>query len=408
MISFTKKKLYELMPLALLFVALFVFTYNFYEYGDQQFSDLANSFLHYKLYFLDSSYYNQHLIDNVFFNNHYYWPLGPFPAVVLMPFVWLGNIFKFYFFQGNLNFFLVILLSYLIFKLARKINFSITDSTYWCVAFIFSSMFLSIAMISSSWYFAHTITVLLLFLALLENFGKKRYFLIGLVLGLVLLTRLTAFIGILFFVFDILLEKNYNWPEKIKNILKLALIPIICLILLLTYNYARFNNPLDQGYRAQILQSAFMVDKNHYGLFNLKYLPRGLYYSLISMPKPVLESDSRLLKFPFVKADPWGMSIFLTSPYLIYLFFIKIKNKAAIKLLLTSAIIWLIISASFFIGWTQFGFRYALDFMPLLFVAFMMIYKDHKEKISTSLKTIIILSAIFNLYLLYVTFLSSL
>ncbi len=406
MFKFIEKNIYNLIPLTFILAVLFVFisVSNLYQPVnrlDQQFSELARAFLHYKLYFLDSSIYNNYIFDNVLFNGHYYWPLGPLPAVILMPFVWLGSIWQVYFYQSYLNFFLVLLIAYLIFKLARRLNFLATDSAYWSVAFVFSSMFLGVAIVSSSWYFAQTVTVLLLFLALLEYFGQRRYFLIGIILGLVLLTRATAFIGILFFLLDILWSDVPNWRIKFKNIGQLAVGSLLGLIILFSYNYARFQDPLDQGYRAQILSAEFMADKDNYGLFNFKYLPRGIYYSLLSLPQPVFNSSTHLIDFPFLKSDRWGMSIFLTSPYLLYLFFMKIKKKKAVMLLITSIIIWLIISASFFIGYTQFGFRYALDFWPLLFTAFMITYQDNREKMGRMLKIIIIVSAIFNLYLLF-------
>lgn len=378
----------------------FIFYYSFFHNFPQQFSELANSFLHYKLYFLDSSTFSKNVLDTVLFNNHFYWPLGPLPAIFLMPFVKIGNFFNFYFYQGYLNFFLVLLLGYLIFKLACRLHFSALEAAYWSIAFIFSSMFLGVAMLSASWYFAQTIVVVLLFLALLEYFGKKRYFLIGALFGLILLTRVTAFFGILFFTWAILTEPKITWNLKIQNIFKLAAMPLLCLILLFSYNYARFNNPLDQGYRGQILTGDFMRDKNNYGLFNIKYLPRGIYYSLINTPQPVFNSESHLLNFPYIKTDGWGLSIFLTSPYLLYLFFLKIKNKKAIILFIVSMMIWLLIATSYFTGYIQFGFRYALDFMPLLFTGFMLVYKDARGKMSPNLKIIIILSAIFNLYLL--------
>jgi len=400
--NFTKINIYPLIPLIFLLTiaTILLFYFNFSFQYNQQFSELANSFLQHKFFFLNNSPYNQYISDNVYFKNHYYWPLGPFPAIALMPFIQLGHLFNFYFFQGYLNFFLVLLIFYLIFKLARKIDFSPLESIYLSTAFILSSMFLGVAVFSFSWYFAQTIVVLLLFLALLEYFGKKRYFLIGLIFGLILLSRVTASIGILFFLADTISEKNINPKIKIQNTLKLAIIPAICLILLGGYNYVRFNNPFDQGYRAQILDINSMHDKNNYGLFNLKYLPRGIYYSLINIPEPVFNTETHLLSFPFVRDNRWGLSIFLTSPYLLYLFFTKIKKKREKLLILTSILIWLTIAASFFTGYIQFGFRYALDFMPLLFTAFMIVYKKSEERMSNNLKMIIIISAIFNFYLL--------
>lgn len=381
---------------------LFLFAYNYNSVvliNNQQFSELANSFLHQKLYFLDNSPFNKYISDNVYFNSHYYWPLGPLPAIILMPFVQLANILGFYFFQGYLNFFLVLLIFYSIYKISNKIGYKKIESIYWAFAFIFSSMFFGVALISNSWYFAQTITVFLLFLTFLEYFYKKRYLLIGFLFGLILLTRLTAFLCIIFFLFDILLQKS-NWTSKLKNVFKIAVFPSICLIFLCLYNYFRFNNFFDQGYFAQILSAGFMADKNSLGLFNLKYLPRGIYYSLINIPSPVYSSETHLLIPPFIKPDHWGMSIFVTSPYLIYLFFMKIKNKKALALLITSVIVGLFILSSFFIGFIQFGFRYALDFMPLLFLAFIMIYKEQNIRMSKTLKTIIIISAFINFYLL--------
>lgn len=402
---FKKKFDNKIYLLFFLFAAALFTAVSFFEIStSQQFSELANSFLHGKTYFLDGSYFNNRLRDNTPFMGHYYWPLGPFPAVVLMPFVGLFGFFGFYFFQSYLNYFLVLGIAYLVFLLARKIKYSDLDAFFLSVAFVFGSVFFGVAPHSSSWYFAQTITVFLLFLAIWEYFGKKRHWLIGLFLGMVLLTRVTAAVAILFFALDILLKKSLSQKVKIEKLAKLFVIPAICFLLLSTYNYVRFGDPLDQGYRAQILFEQFDVDKEEYGLFNIQYLPRGIYYSLLAMPNPNINSDTHNLAFPFVVADPWGMSIFVNSPFLLYLFFLKIKKKRAKLLIITSYVIWFGIAASVFIGHKQFGFRYALDFMPLLFTAFMITYRDNFSKLSRNLKLLIIFSGLTNVYLLYTLF----
>lgn len=396
-----KKNLPTFFPIATVTAVLgsLIIKLNFYSNSAQHFTELAKSFLHHHLYFLENSVYTQLIGDTVLFNNHYYWPLGPLPAVILIPFVWIGELFKFYFYQGYLNLFLVILIYFAIYKISRKFNYTIKDSLYWSTAFVFSSMFLGVAAIGYSWYFAQTITVYLLFLALCEYFEKKRYYLIGLFLGLILLTRVTAFFCILFFISDIILSSE-SIDKKIKNFSKLLIAPIICLGLLLLYNYFRFQSPFDQGYFYQILSLDNTLDKRNFGLFNIRYLPRGLYYSLFNMPMPVYSSETHFLTFPFIKKDIFGMSIFVTSPYLLYLLFLKNINKKIWLLLGTSILVWLFIICSFFSGSNQFGFRYALDFFPLLFVAFMMAYKNEKSEIGWILKIFIILSAFLNFYLL--------
>lgn len=57
-----------------------VFGFNLTVSVDQQFSYLAESFLQGKTYFLASPAFGY---DTVFFQGKYYWPLGPFPAVLL-------------------------------------------------------------------------------------------------------------------------------------------------------------------------------------------------------------------------------------------------------------------------------------------------------------------------------------
>jgi hypothetical protein len=61
---------------------------------DQQFSYLAESFLQGKTYFLAPAAFGY---DTVFFQGKYYWPLGPFPAVLLLPFLLVFRSFGLFF-----------------------------------------------------------------------------------------------------------------------------------------------------------------------------------------------------------------------------------------------------------------------------------------------------------------------
>jgi hypothetical protein len=391
----------ENIPLLFLIIAFFslIFARNFYFNISQHFSYLADSFLHGKFYFLKDVILKIGTdSDMVFYNDKYYWPLGPLPAVILMPAVFIFKFLNLFFYQGYLQFFLILLILLILFNISRKIDFSKLDSLYLASAFLFSSMFLGVALISSSWYFAQVITVFLIFFALWEYFNKKRYFLIGIIFGLVFLTRVTAGLGLLFFILEILLNKK-NIKNKIKDIFLLLLPFILIASLLFFYNYLRFNNFLEQGYGLQILYGTGSANRD-YGLFNLKHLAGNIYYSIFSMPLPIfMDNLSQVLKFPFIKANPWGMSIFLTSPYLFYLFFLKFKDKISHLLLITIIFIAIPISLYYGIGFMQFGYRYALDFFPFLFLLFIINYRNKYKFLSENLKILIILSSLFNLYL---------
>lgn len=407
MINKNNKTNLIILALAVIFFFSLLLALNFSNTAEQQFSYLSYSFLKGKVFFLEQSDILPHpqtLSDVVYWNNHYYWHQGPLPAIVLLPFTLIFKKINLVFYQGFLQFFLVVLIFLICFKIAKKLKYSLEDALYLAYAFCFASMFLGVAMLSWSWYYAQVVTVFLLFLALLEYFHKKRYFIIGIIFGALVLTRVTAGIGIIFFFLEIIFINKQE--KKLKKISQLIIPFLFVASLLLIYNYARFGDCLEQGYSLCALgsldnQHEALVEARSYGIFNLKHLPGNIYYSLLATPLPVFrDSVSHVLKFPFLKANPWGMSIFLTSPYLIYLFFLKYRDKMSYILLATIVSVAIPIYLYYGIGYVQLGFRYALDFMPFLFLLFMRNYALKYQSLGVKLKILIIFSSFLNLYLL--------
>lgn len=119
-----KKISSEAIVLSCLLFLLFIviLSFNAISVNEQHFSQLANSFLHGQAHFLSDVPYTANTSDIVFFNNNFYWSLGPFPAILLMPFVAFANLLGFFFFQGYLNIILVLLVFYLIFCLYENSN----------------------------------------------------------------------------------------------------------------------------------------------------------------------------------------------------------------------------------------------------------------------------------------------
>ena len=400
----------ELEVVVLMFLILFAFKYlfinNYRDAGPEpHFSFLADSFLHGKTYLLE--YPENHpssLTDVVSWGNRYYWPEGPFPAVLLMPFVLMSGIFGVLFHQAYLQFFLTILVFLVFFRLGRKLGYSVLESWYIAAAFCFGSMFIGTALVGMSWYFSQITAVLLFSLALLEYFGKKRWWLIGTLFGLLLLTRMTAALGIIFFILDILPGD----PSRKKKLLVSLLVPVLAsFCLLAAYNYARFNNPFEQGYSVCALGdpndgTVNALEANRaLGLFSPIHLPANLYHMLLAGPQPVFgEGGSHILEFPYFKLNPWGMSIFMTSPWLIYLFFLSYRDGFSKRSWLAIVLIALPIIFYYGIGYVQFGYRYALDFMPLMSVLLFKNYREQRGQLSRTFKALIIVSAAFNFYLL--------
>ncbi|NTU66312.1 MAG: hypothetical protein HGB08_00085 [Candidatus Moranbacteria bacterium] len=399
-----KKRLSELfrnIPIyyAGLFFLLVVFVLDYAPGGEHQFSFLAESFLKGKLYFL-SQPGSWH--DAVFFSGNYYWPLGPFPAVLLMPFVYVFDLMGRFFYQGYLQFFLVIMVFMGCFKISRRISYSKSDSIYLAYAFCFSSVFLGVALVPSGWQFAQVVATLLLFLSILEFFGKKRYWLLGIIMGLVAATRATAGLGIILFALEIILSKKHL-KIKAKDMLRLSIPFGLAIAGLLLYDYFRFGNIFEQGYAYQLLNGELEKARS-YGMFSFSHFLSNIYYSFLSMPSPVFKDSTSVLIYPFIQANPWGMSIFLTSPYLLTVFFLKNNDKLSKILLIAIFFIAFPIMMYYGIGWYQFGYRYALDFMPFLFLLFMLNYHKENKVLSWKIKVVILLSSFLNLHLFFTIF----
>jgi hypothetical protein len=153
--------------------------------SEQQFSHLAYAFLHGHLNFL--KYYADSSSDVVYRNGRYYWALGPLPAVILMPFVFIAQYADDFFYQGYLQCVLILCLFGLLVRFGKKLHYSLEDSLTLAFGFVLGSAFIGIAAVSWSWYFAQVVAVSLSFWALFEYFGRKRWWLIGVVCALLLL-----------------------------------------------------------------------------------------------------------------------------------------------------------------------------------------------------------------------------
>lgn len=350
--------LVTLLLIILLFTSLFVDS-------EQHFVLLAKSFLEGSLSFTNGF---QNISDLALFNEKYYWPLGPFPAILLIPFVYFFKNFQ----QGFISFPLTLLNFYLLFQIARKIGLDEKKSYLASIFFIFGSIYTPLALLPASWYFAQVVACTLLILAIYEFLTFKRYFLIGLYISFALATRFNIIFASLFFIY-FLLKK----PPKLKNLLKF-LIPVTCTVfLLMTYNYARFDNLLESGYNLQLIPEGVQEHRN-IGLFSTKHIPTNLYYMLIKGPELALDAKTHELKPPFVTFNSYGLSLFFMSPLLVFLYKANFK-KAIVKMSVFTSVIMLIPIITYYgIGQKQVGYRYALDFFPFLFL----ILADSLKKVS--------------------------
>lgn len=353
-----------LIPL-LLFLATFII-YSLTSSGPtphNYFVRLADAFLHGRLYLTDNPSWLSELVP---VDGKFYVINPPMPALVILPFValkglafdqTLGSIFV-----GSLNSVLVYLLAKKFFiegdKRADKMALWIA------ILFNFGTIYWYLASVGSSWYFAQVTAVFFLFLALIEAFGKRRPWLMGILLGAAYWSRLPVILSFPFFF--IMLTNQWSKRKYVKSPNRNYFLSIFYFSIGLSffvflnfiYNYFRFGTIFDIAYYLQpgVMDEPWISK----GYFNLAYIPEHM--EILLFKGPVFLSS-----FPYIRPSWYGMAIWITTPA--FIFAIK-SPKDKITLACWSAIIpiaFLLMSKGG-TGWTQFGYRYAMDFYPFLLI----------------------------------------
>jgi len=385
----------------LLTVLFFTYTTWFtlaHRYVGLQFVYLAQSFLAGKLHFIrDTGFFDEPAI----YQGFEYLPLGPFPAILLTPFVAVAELFSEIFVQSYLSWLFSIIVFFVVYAIARRIKYTKTDSLFWAFAFTFTSSFFGIALNPYANYYAHCVVVLLLLLALLEFTGLRRYWVIGLLLSFALMSRLTAGIGIIFFLLTIITSQQIP-AKKMNKALQLLTPFFIAIIAIALYNYLRFDNVFETGYAYQNLIHEIQLAARATGTFALHHVPQNLYYMFLSPPH-LYNTSSTMVTFPYIFTNKFGMSLFFVSPYLLYLFFLKIKGRIPWLLLISSIVIAIPILLAWSTGFEQFGNRFSLDFFPFIFLLLLMLYKRKRGAMGWKMKIVIIAFGCLNFYLLLVS-----
>jgi hypothetical protein len=391
------------------------YSYPYIIGGFNAYSELAYSFLHGQIAFINQI----NCIDVIKINSLYFWHMPPLPALILVPFTF---IFKAIIPPKLASLVSNILLFFLIFIFTNKFVALKKDSLWLTLMYFFASIYITAIFFYGPYYFAHIVTTFLIFLSLLEFFGsswpnsasinkqslesktrseKKRFWLIGILSGLILLTRLTASLTIIFFILAIIFD-NTQLKNKVKNLIFLFIPVIICFLLLCGYNYLRFNNFFESGYKLTMAYEG-APEVHPYGQFSLKYIPTNFYYYFIESFQPyfkLMPADHYYYQLapPYIVPDQHGsLSFFIISPLFLLLFRSDLRNKIIKYLLFTSIVILLVLLSYYYNGWPQIGPRYMNDFLPLLFTILLFQFKDTKLK--KSYKLIIAFSALINIYL---------
>jgi len=394
-ISTLKDKSYMPYVIALIFYLLaflvYILTQPKAENPFNYFIYLAEAFLSGRLYVVDTPLYFEELIKS---NGKFYTIYPPMPAFLLIPFVAIwGKAFS----QVLASLVLGAVNVSLVYLLMRRLTEKLDIQVWMTVLFGFGTIYWYTTSIGSVWYIAQIASLFFLILAIYETFGLRRPLLIGLLLGASYWSRIPVILSLPFFI--IMLSDEWLIQEKTGSILRrVRLKPVLLLfigvgvfvLLNFLYNYLRFGSPLDVAYSLHEISDAKELVSPWFdkGLFSLSYLKHHLYVFLLH-PPAIIDT------WPYIVPSKVGLSILITSPVFIFAFFAGIRNRFSLACWSAILPIAFLIFTKSGTGWTQFGYRYALDFYPFLLL---LTFRGIGSEIKWYHKLLIIMGVLVNLW----------
>lgn len=306
--------------------------------------------------------------DLIFYNGKYYLPYPPGPAILLTPFLWIF---------GTVNSVLIAVLLgclsiFLLYLILKNLKIQANLIPWLICGFIFGTGYWFTLLTSHHVYgFAEVVSVTAILLFLNELLGKQRAVLMGIFLGGAFLSRQFTIILSLF-ALGYLIYYYYMLPEtrNVKVFWRKVILFLgstgISVILYLIYNYLRFGNPLDAGYRYINFLGVLKERVAQYGVFSGHYVLYNLYNYLIKGFN-IEFTGNQLLSIKGM--DLFGSALLVASPFLVSAFksgwhrFLRVFAWITIGIIFTGLLFY------HNNGEQQVNTsRFTLDFLPLMFI----------------------------------------
>jgi hypothetical protein len=360
------------------------------------------------------------------------------PAFLVMPgVVVFGNDLN----QALVSVIIAAMTAPIVFLVSRSFSTKLLNQLLLTVLMMFGTILWWVGSNGGVWFFAHTTATFFLFGAIYFAIRRPNPLFAGALLGAAFLCRPTVMMSGLFFVVIFLplwlqppTEDRPGWRINVQPIANFVAGIAPFLLLGMTVNYLRFDNPLETGYSySDEIHEDYLKPVFPHGWFNIRYIPRHPAVVLEQMPvfsKPGTECSALPpLDCAPVRSSWAGMAIWATTPMFLATMFTGITNRwvsrtGALLIALACAIIfsrafvgiwnsdwqttdiplgvhllpfWLMIAAAVYFslknrdrlvaacwaaiiptatlifffgatGWSQFGYRYGMDFTPFLWL----------------------------------------
>lgn len=299
--------------------------------------------------------------DVIIVGERYYVPFAPFPAIAFMPLVFVIGAASADIWESVINAALAAGTVGMGWWLLGRIGVERISDRVWLVALLgFSTQILWVTTRGGVWHTGHLIATLLTLGCLIELWGRKRAWLIGLMAGAAFLTRAPLAFAVPFYALLLydgsLVPRVRALPWRAWIGLAAGVLPSIAFFF--WYNQLRFGTPLESGYALATLPP-WLEAQRELGLFSPAHVPMNIDYLLLHLPMVV--SDP-----PFLRPDGLGLSVLLTSPGL--LFAVRADWRRRWPWVLLGAAVAVLVPTLLYYGggWLQYGYRYFLDSIPFV------------------------------------------
>lgn len=325
---------------------------------------LADAFLHGKLYLAQDRPWLE-LIPRV--GGGQYVPFPPVPALVVLPFALLfawvtsgqeipGNIYASIIGAANVGLAFWLLRGWGVAPVPQRwLTFGFAFTTHWWVAGM-----------AGPHHFAETTAVFFALISLNLAVRGRWPVVGGLMLGLAAGSRLPMGLALP----AVLALYGDTWQSRRQWLLVVVglLVPVL---LMTSYNLARFGSPIDFGYAHIPSGDAglLITDEPWFteGLMSISYIPRHLEVMFIRFFDIVPQA-------PFLRPNFTGASLLLTAPFI---FWSLVARGRLVPVLWLSVILVMLPDLMWGTwGFAQFGYRRILDVMPLLMLLLAIAFKE--------------------------------
>ena len=289
-----------------------------FDAGRPDFFYLADAFLHGR-FWLDHPFGPW---DNVIVGDRVYVPFAPFPALAVLPLVALFGPARLDQWEQVVDSAFAAIDVGLCWWLMGRVGVRVVVERIWLVfLFGFSTQILWVTTRGGVWHTGHLIAAMVTLGALIETFGRRRGWLLGLLVGAGFLTRAPLALAMPFFAWVIADGSHARWPDprgwpwRRWLFYGVGIAPAV--LFALWYNAVRFGSPLESGYGLASLPP-FLEVQRAAGLFSVAHLGMNLDYLLTHLPTFFTRGPDGSISLVIPpRPDGLGMSIFLTSPGLL-------------------------------------------------------------------------------------------